>query len=90
MAEMALTTTRIARLILNQLAHSEMRLLVLTVAVRRGLDRSEGIKGDLSEAIKSALRKLVADKQVQDVGGVYMLSSVKLQTITPIPAEHSF
>jgi hypothetical protein len=80
---MALTTARITRLILSQLSHREMRLLVLTVAVRRGLGRSEGIKGDLSEAIKSSLRKLVASNLVVEVGGIYMLPSSKA-----VPAEY--
>ena len=75
MPAMALTTARITGLILNQLSQGEMRQLALTVAVRKGLDRSEGIKGDLSEAIKSALRKLIASNTVVDVGGIYRLTS---------------
>jgi hypothetical protein len=77
MMEMALTTARITSLIVNQLAHGEMRQLALTVAVRKGLAHSEGIKGDLSQAIKSSLRKLIASNTVVDVGGIYMLTSDK-------------
>ena len=75
---MALTTTRIARLILNQLAHSEMRLLVLTVAVPGALTAPKASRATCRKRSNPRFRKLVADKQVQDVGGVYMLSSVKL------------
>ncbi|MGA2583267.1 MAG: hypothetical protein ABSG31_08320 [Tepidisphaeraceae bacterium] len=74
---MALTTVRITRLILDELGHGEKRLLTLTVAVRKGLHRSEGIKGDLSAAVEASLRKLVASKRVEDVGGTYVLSSTK-------------
>jgi hypothetical protein len=88
MARMALTTTRITSLILDQLAHGEMRLLVLTVAVRRGLDRSECIKGDLSKAIKSSLRKLVATKVVIDMEGTYALASSKRHAVGSGAAEH--
>ena len=84
---MALTTARVTRLILDQLAHGEMRLLALTVAVRRGLDPSEGIKGDLSEAVKSALRKLIAAKLVADVEGVYLLTTATLPSGPRLPAE---
>jgi hypothetical protein len=77
--EMALTTTRITQLILDKLAEGEMRLLVLTVAVRKGLGGTEGIKGDLSKAVQAALRKLVASKMVEDVGGVYVLASAESQ-----------
>jgi hypothetical protein len=87
MFAMALTTARVTRLILDQLTHGEMRLLALTVAVRRGLDPAEGIKGDLSEAIKSALRKLVASKVVLDVEGTYVLASSKSAAGARVPAE---
>jgi hypothetical protein len=82
MPTMALTTTRITQLILEQLAGGEMRLLVLTVAVRKGLGGAEGIKGDLSKAVQAALRKLIASKQVEDVGGVYVLASAAEPTPT--------
>ncbi len=82
---MSIATKRISQLILDELAHGEMRLLVLVVAIRKGLDRSEGIKGDLSAAVKSALRKLVAAKAVTDVEGVYGLAT----PIIPRTSDHS-
>jgi hypothetical protein len=50
-----------------------MRLLTLTVAVRKGLSTEEGIKGDLPQAVRSTLRKLVATNVVVDSDGVYAL-----------------
>jgi hypothetical protein len=52
-----------------------MRLLTLVVAVRKSLDRSEAVKGDLAEIVKSTMRQLVASKTVVDVEGMYALSS---------------
>jgi hypothetical protein len=52
-------------------------VLSLVVAVRRTLGRSEKLKGDLSQMINSALRKLVASKTVVDDGGRYSLSRRK-------------
>jgi hypothetical protein len=77
MRGMALPAIKINQLIIEQLSRGEMRLLVLTVAVRRAFAGSEGVKGDLSTAVKSALRKLVSSKTVVDVEGVYSLSSQK-------------
>ena len=47
-----------------------MQLLALVVSIRKGLGKSEGIKGDLVEIVKSVLRKLIASKAV-----VYALPS---------------
>jgi hypothetical protein len=58
-------------LILTQLAGGEMGLLRLIVAVRKSLGRFE--KGDLSEIVKSALRKLVLSQAVVEVDGIYSL-----------------
>ena len=58
-------------LILTQLAGGEKGALRLTVAVRKSLGRFE--KGDLSEIVKSALRKLVASNAVVDDDGIYSL-----------------
>lgn len=66
--------TRISHLILDQLAHREMRLLVLVVAVRGRLGRYEAIKGDLSDVVQATLRQLIASKTVVDLEGVYALS----------------
>jgi hypothetical protein len=77
MAFMALPAIKINQMILEQLGRGEMRLLVLTVAVRRAFGGSEGVKGDLSTAVKSALRKLVSSKAVVDVEGVYSLTHQK-------------
>ena len=64
---------QISSLILDELAGGEKGVLSLTVAVRRTLSRSENLKGDLSQMIRSALRKLVASKTVVDDGGRYSL-----------------
>jgi hypothetical protein len=79
-ARMAIPTTPIHQLVLNQLATGEKRLLVLVVSVRRSLGPSESIKGDLSVMVKAALRKLVASKVVIDEEGVY-----SLMPKTPVP-----
>ncbi|MDB5298626.1 MAG: hypothetical protein JWO87_289 [Phycisphaerales bacterium] len=71
---MSLSRPRLMQFILRHLAQHEMRLLVLVVAIRKDLHRSEGIKGDLSELVKSILRELVASKVVVDVDGMYALS----------------
>ena len=64
----------IEKLILDQLAHGEMRLLSLVVAIRRSQGRFEGMKGDLSASVKSSLRKLISRSIVADVDGMYLLS----------------
>jgi hypothetical protein len=78
MVDMSLSRPRLTQLILDQLAQREMRLLALVVAIRKNLDRSEAVKGDLSEIIKSVLRKLVASEEVVDIEGTYALASRKL------------
>ncbi|HSV14478.1 MAG TPA: hypothetical protein VLI90_09470 [Tepidisphaeraceae bacterium] len=75
---MSLSRPRLTQLILDQLGQREMRLLALVVAIRKNLDRSEAVKGDLSEIVKSVLRKLVAAEQVVDIEGTYALASRKL------------
>ena len=70
---MALFTRRVSPLILEELARGERRVLSLVVAVGRELDRSEAIKGDLTATVKSALRTLVASKEVVDEDGMYSL-----------------
>jgi len=77
MPSMALPAIKINQMIIDQLGQREMRLLTLTVAVRRAFGGSEGVKGDLSTAVKSALRKLVSSKTVVDVEGVYALANPK-------------
>jgi hypothetical protein len=67
----------VTKLILEQLGHGEMRVLSLTVAIRKGMVGSAHFKGDLSATVKSALRALVAAKVVQDTEGVYSLRSIK-------------
>lgn len=52
-----------------------MRVLSLTVAIRKGLGTTDGIKGDLSTTVKSALRNLVASKAVVDNEGTYALAA---------------
>jgi len=67
-------STQISSLIVDQLARGEKGMLSLIVAVRKALGRSEKIKGDLSQMVKSALRQLVASQAVVDVDGLYSLS----------------
>lgn len=69
------SSVEITSLILEQLAAGEMGVLRLVVAVRTALGHSERIKGDLSESVKSSLRKLVASKAVVDDDGIYSLAS---------------
>jgi hypothetical protein len=64
----------IEKLILDQLAHGEMRLLSLVVAIRRTQGRFEGMKGDLSATVKSGLRKLINQNVIAEADGVYPLS----------------
>jgi len=68
---------QISSLIVAQLAGGEKRMLSLVVGVRTTLGRSERVKGDLSEIVKSAVRKLVASKAVVDVDGLYSISPPK-------------
>jgi hypothetical protein len=74
---MATTTTNIGQLILQQLGLGEKRLLSLVVAVRKALGLSHPLRGDLTEMVKSALRKLVASQAVVDDDGTYSLALVK-------------
>ncbi len=67
-------TSPINDLILHQLALGEKGFLVLVVAVRKSLNGSKRVKGDLPVMVKSALRKLVTSKVVVDVDGVYALT----------------
>ena len=71
---MSTVTMPIEKLILDQLARGEMRLLSLVVAIRRTQGRFEGMKGDLSATVKSGLRHLINRNVVADVDGVYLLS----------------
>lgn len=75
MANMSLAVTRITDRVLNQLAGREMRLLSLVVAVRKDIGGSEGFKGDLSECVKGALRKLVLRQEVVETEGMYSLAT---------------
>jgi len=72
---MSIVVLPIEKLILDQLARGEMRLLSLVVAIRRNQGRFEGMKGDLSATVKSGLRKLINRNVVADADGVYSLSS---------------
>jgi hypothetical protein len=73
---MATTTNEIGQLILSKLGGGEKRLLSLIVSVRKGLSLSHPLKGDLTEMVKSALRKLVASQAVVDDDGTYSLALV--------------
>jgi hypothetical protein len=74
---MANSTNDISQLIVRQLGGGEKRLLSLVVAVRKGLSLSHPLRGDLTEIVKSALRKLVASEAVVDDDGTYSLALVK-------------
>ncbi len=63
------------QMILDRLAHGEMRPLALVVAIRKDLGKSAYIKGDLSKVVQAALRKLVAAHIVCDEAGVYSLAT---------------
>ena len=75
MVEMHTAKASISDLILEQLASGEKRLLVLTVAIRKVLNQSAYFKGDLTESVKGALRKLVAANTVIEVEGLYSLTA---------------
>ena len=70
-------TSRVAPLILKELARGERRLLSLVVAVGKVLERSDRLKGNLTTTIRSALRRLVASKMVVDADGMYSLPTRK-------------
>jgi hypothetical protein len=72
---MSLSRLRLTQLILDQLDQREMRLLSLVVAIRKSLDQSEAVKGDLAEIVKSTMRQLVASHTVVEVEGIYALLS---------------
>lgn len=80
MWRMRTAKTPISSLILDQLAHGEMRILTLVVALRKSLGRSAHIKGDLSAHVDAALRKLVAAKVVTDSEGTYSLTQTATET----------
>jgi hypothetical protein len=65
---------QISTLIVDQLAGGEKRILGLVVAVRKSLGRGGMVKGDLSQMVKSALRRLIASEAVVEVDGVYSLA----------------
>lgn len=69
--------THIGSSILQQLKGGEKEILALVVSVRRSLDKSEVVKGDLTAMVKSALRQLVASEQVVDFDGRYSLNLSK-------------
>jgi hypothetical protein len=72
---MSLPLSRVSRLIVDQLSSREMRVLSLTVAVRKALDSREVFKGDLGASVRSALRKLIASRTVVEVDGTYSLAA---------------
>ena len=67
-------TDRISALIIHELAAGERGALSLIVALRRSLDRSGKLKGNLAEIVRSSLRTLVASKAVVDDDGTYSLA----------------
>jgi hypothetical protein len=73
--------TSIGQLIVDELAHGEMRILVLLVALRKTLGQSAYIKVDLSSVVVVALRKLIASKVVLDSEGTYSLNRQQKKTV---------
>jgi hypothetical protein len=64
----------INRLILDELAHGEMRSHRLVVAVRKAIRTwPVPFKGNLSAAVNTALRGLVNSKAIRDTDGTYTL-----------------
>jgi hypothetical protein len=74
---MAIPTSRISPLILQQLKNGEKGILGLVVSVRKALVDSGGVKGDLTQMVKSALSQLIASEQVVDFDGRYSLKLSK-------------
>ena len=74
---MPVSTSRVAPLILDELARGERRLLSLVVAVGKVLESTDRMKGNLTTTIRSALRRLVASKMVVDADGMYSLPTRK-------------
>ena len=68
---------QISSVIVKELAAGEKGILALTVAVRRTLGGSDKPKGDLSQMVKSTLRKLVASRTIVDDDGRYSVSPPK-------------
>jgi hypothetical protein len=66
--------------VLHQLSTGESRILSLVVAVRRTLAQDEHIKGNLTDAVKACLQKLVASSTVIQVDGMFSLAPAK-----PVP-----
>jgi hypothetical protein len=79
----------ISQLIIDQLAHGEMRMLVLVVALRKTLGASAHIKGDLSSIVVVALRKLIASKVVVDSEGTYSLNRAPIKTPGGADEKHA-
>lgn len=71
---MSIAVNLINERILEQLSRRELRLLSLVVAIRKDFGAMEGFKGDLTESVKSALRRLVTARVVVDVEGLYALA----------------
>lgn len=67
------TKQHICQLILDQLGEGDMGRLALLVGTRRALAGPPHFKGDLSAAVNSALRTLVASNEVVDIDGTYAL-----------------
>lgn len=77
---MATSANQIRDLVIASLAAEEKRLLKLTVAVRKGLEagqplRGAPMRGDLAQSVKLCLRKLVTAGQITERDGVYSLTS---------------
>jgi hypothetical protein len=79
------TSTRIQSMVVDQLAHREMELLTLVVAVRRALGQRDLPKGDLGGIVRSALKTLVASNAVVDHDGRYSLARATEVTDSGLP-----
>jgi len=79
---MATSSVQVSELILEQLAGGERRVLSLTVAIGKVMNRNGAGKGDLSQMVRSALRTLVANRTIVEMDGVYALSPTPSETTT--------
>lgn len=74
---MPTSSVQVSQLILDQLAGGERRVLSLIVSIGRVLNQAGGVKGDISQMVRSALRALVASRTIVEMDGIYSLSPVK-------------
>jgi hypothetical protein len=85
---MALLSSTIGPLILDELSRGERRILSLVVAIGRELSRIRLVKGDITATVKSTLRTLVASGMIVDTDGIYTLSP-RIEPAAPPPEQQA-